>query len=73
MANKPELTKNSDTVYGCYICKDWTATLDPKRDTTPQKRQSRAERYFADHLRQRHSGEDFSQAAARILREATRD
>lgn len=74
MAKKPELTKVSgDMVYGCSVCSDWTATMDPKRDRTAVARQRRAEKYFADHVKQRHLKEDFSQAAARIVREATKD
>jgi len=65
------LVRISETLYGCSICKDWTATLDPKRDRTAAARQKRAKKYFADHVKQRHSGEDFSQAAARIVRQAT--
>jgi hypothetical protein len=58
MAGKPTLTKNGD-IYGCSVCKDWTATMDTKRGKrTLAQRQKQAERYFAVHLKQRHSADE---------------
>jgi len=71
MAKKPELTKISDTIYGCSVCKDWTVTMVKPHKITGAQWQRRLDHHFADHLKQRHSGEDFSQAAVRIVREAT--
>jgi hypothetical protein len=70
---KPSLIKVSETLYGCSSCKDWTATMDTRKDNTPAAIQERAEKHFANHFKQVHLREDASQAAARIVREATED
>ncbi|MGA9055121.1 MAG: hypothetical protein WB763_01280 [Terriglobia bacterium] len=72
MAKKPKLVKISEIEYGCSFG-DWKKQeLKPSKMSYAQW-ERRRQRQFDEHVKQRHSGEDFNQAAARIVREATRE
>jgi|HubBroStandDraft_4_1064222.scaffolds.fasta_scaffold2053610_1 hypothetical protein len=72
MEKKPELVKIRETEYKCS-CGDWKWELNGARPNVPAPAvwQKLLKQRFSDHVRQAHPREDFSQAAARIVREAT--
>jgi hypothetical protein len=72
MAKKPELIKISENEYGCTFG-DWKAEALKPRELTEGQWEQRRRKQFEEHVRQQHSREDFSQAAVRIVREATED
>lgn len=68
--NKPALVKLNETEYGCSLG-DWKSeALKPAKLTQAQWERRRLAQ-FQEHVQQRHTREDFSQAAARIVKEAT--
>ena len=70
---KPELVKISKTVYGCSQCADFKIEIVKPSALTAAEWQRRTEQHFADHFKNVHMREDASQAAARIVREATEE
>jgi hypothetical protein len=74
MAKKPELLKVSETEYKCSLG-DWKWELNVERPKQPVPAvwQKLLEQRFAEHVKQAHSREDVNQAAARVVREATKD
>jgi len=54
----PKLKKINDTIYGCSACTDWTVTIEKPHKLTRAQWQRRLDNYFAEHLSQRHSGDE---------------
>jgi hypothetical protein len=72
MAKKPELIKIGGNEYACSSG-DWKAEAIKPNKLTVAEWEQRRQAQFEEHVRQCHSREDFSQATARIVREATKD
>jgi len=70
MATKPELKRISADVYECTVCHNFRVQITKLLNAGELRRE--LDKQLAEHVRKDHS-EDFSQAAARIVREATED
>ncbi len=71
MTKSPKLIKISETVYGCSECVDFRIEMVKPSAKSQAEWDRRNGQHFLEHLKQRHSSEDASQTAARIVREAT--
>jgi hypothetical protein len=69
MSEKPELKQIGALEYQCTAC-EMKIEINAAKKLNAGQIKAHINKRFAQHLKQHHS-EDFSQAAARIVREAT--
>ena len=69
MAKKPEFKKVGANIYACTICPNFKIEIVKKLNAGELKRHLAVR--LAQHIKEYHLDEDFSQAAVRIVREAT--
>lgn len=71
MAKKPEFKEIGARIYVCTVCKNFRVEIPASVKRGEVKKRVAA--HLAKHITQYHSDEDFSQAAARIVKQATKD
>jgi len=69
MPDKPELNKIGVSQYACTFCPHFQIEIVKKMN--PGQLQKHLDKRFGQHIKKYHADKDFSQATARILREAT--
>jgi hypothetical protein len=71
MAKTPKLVKVDAATYKCSVCPNFQVVINPNKKLNPGQVRAHVAKREAEHLKKYHSDEDFSQADARIVREAT--
>jgi hypothetical protein len=71
MAKKPEFKRIGASLYACTVCANFKVEI--VKSLNEGELQKHLAKRLAQHIKEYHSGEDFSQAAVRIVREATKD
>jgi hypothetical protein len=71
MAKKPEFKQIGATTYACTVCPNYKVEIVNRLNEGELQRHLAVR--LAQHIKECHSDEDFSQAAARIVNNATRE
>jgi len=72
MGQKPEFKQVGPFTYASTVCQNFQLEITkPQRLKTPEQLKVHLEARLAEHIKAYHSKEDFSQAAVRIVKEAT--
>lgn len=71
MPKTPKLIKVDAHTYKCSVCRNFKVVINAHKKLNAGQIKAQIARREAEHLRKSHSSEDFSQAAARIVEEAT--